>query len=441
MKFKAKRIAAIVAAVMMLGTLSASAEWYFAGYDTTDLGNIGKIYNEKINGKYTSKWKIDPVNPNNIEWKFEGYEYDYPHAGYDRLYVEGNRQLITAHNNLFPQWETRLKDYMWEISSNDITGGHRIYQRQQTKIPGKGWCWDFGKDDATESVLLTPTNRNADVSYSYKLYGVANLDLNGNFVSSKVADMYNYFGVTDNNYEPYNHTTGEITDSSNFFHHSNLSAIDENGHYVISDEEIADMACSIQSKFVTGPSFHGENGTKDVAKTYLANSDAGWEWDDDVVRYGGAIIDWTPVSYEEEEPYLQYQYLIVNGIIMDGRNDTPRVWRYTNGKATPKVEWKYVNWEDLGYDLADAPMASWPFNIVEWKYIDGKPAYNLDGTPVLRIPSGDYANGYFKVTDKEIQLWRQTGRGADEYISSVSRVHPTAGDKAGFVPGTIFYQD
>lgn len=436
MQCKKRRIALFLAAAMAFGTVSASAEWYFAGYDTRDLDNIGKIYNEKVNGYYTSKSKIDPIAPEAVEWKFEGYEYAYPHAGYDRLYLEGNAQQITRYNNQFPQWETRFKDYMWEVTKNDVTGGYRIYQRQQTNIPGLGWCWDFGANASVESVLISPTNRNADVTWTHLPYGVANFDLNGNFVSDEVAAMYDYFGVNDPIFV-YDYNTREIQKGT-FFHNANLSAIDPaNGQYVVSDEEIAARVGSIVSKFITGPSFHGENPTKDVAALYLENADKGWAWDWDVVKYGGARIGWTPLSYEMAEPYRQYQYLVVNGLVLDGRNDTPRVYRYTSGKATPNVEWRYVNWNDLGGDLVNYPMASNPFNIIEWKYIDGKPAYNEDGTPVLRIPTGEYANSYIKVTDTSIELWRRTGRGPDEFIYSVSRVDHSLGDFAAFVPGTV----
>lgn len=130
MQFKKKRIAAVLAAAMALSTATASAEWLFAGYDTTNLNDIGKIYNEKVNGHYTNKSKVEPIDANQVKWYFEGYELEYPHAGYDRLYLEGKAQQITRYNNLFPQWETRLKDNMWELC-----GEHRIYQRQQTKSP------------------------------------------------------------------------------------------------------------------------------------------------------------------------------------------------------------------------------------------------------------------------------------------------------------------
>ena len=48
MKINFKRIATVLLALAMIfSTVSASAEWIFAGYDTMDLNDIGKIYNEK----------------------------------------------------------------------------------------------------------------------------------------------------------------------------------------------------------------------------------------------------------------------------------------------------------------------------------------------------------------------------------------------------------
>lgn len=99
-----KRTIAMVCAVAAVGMATVHADWEFSGYDTTEPPEYGKIYNEVINGKYTSKQKVDPLDPNLVEWKFEGYELQYPHAGYERLYLEGNAQKnITRTTSAFPQ--------------------------------------------------------------------------------------------------------------------------------------------------------------------------------------------------------------------------------------------------------------------------------------------------------------------------------------------------
>lgn len=100
------------------------------------------------------------------------------YVGYERLYLEGNAQkAVTRLTNQFPQWETRFSDFMWEVS-----GDHRIYQRQQTKINNKYWAWDFGRDADEDKMVFVPTTRNASVTVDFKNYGIANLDCNGKFV-------------------------------------------------------------------------------------------------------------------------------------------------------------------------------------------------------------------------------------------------------------------
>lgn len=401
-----KLTAFAISAVMALSSVTAFAEWSFAGYDTTDIDNIGKIYNEVIDGNYTSKNKVDPIDEASVVWKNEGYELSYPHAGYDRLYLEGNKQLITRYNNLFPQWETRFSDYFWELY-----GEHRIYQRQQTKIPNLGWRWDYSENPDIDSKLFVPTTRNATVTESFKLYGVGPYDLNGNYVSDEVAAMYERFGV---NNEIFNviPDTKEIAEGT-FFHSDNLSRLDETGHFIVTDAEIADNAGSIVSKFLTGPSFRNDPATKDVAAEYLAHGDV-WEWDADTVKYGGGSVAWTKPMYEMSEPYNMYQYLIINGLVFDGRADLPRIYRYTGGKATPKVEWKYA-FAEFDY----------PHQVIEFKYVDGKVAIDeTTGEPIYRMPTGEYANTYVKATDTEVQVWLKDDN-ADVIIARVPRTSTT----------------
>ena len=174
MKIKSEKIAAAVCAAALMTSLTAAASWEFAGYDTSMPDSYGKIYNEVLGGKYTSKTKLEPVAAEDVQWKFEGYELAFPHAGYERLYLEGNAQKsITRTVSSFPQWETRFRDFMWEVA-----GEHRIYQRQQTKINNKYWAWDFGKDAADESMVFVPTTRNAETTVEFRQYGIGNLDNN-----------------------------------------------------------------------------------------------------------------------------------------------------------------------------------------------------------------------------------------------------------------------
>lgn len=427
--------AAIISAVLALTSITASAEWLFAGYDTRDLDNIGKVYNEVIGGKYTNKTKVEALDPDAVEWKTEGYEKAYPHAGYDRMYIEGNKQAITRYNNLFPQWETRFQDYFWEIWGKDANA-HRVYQRQQTKIPGLGWTWDYGRNDAEDATLFVPTTREIAVDESFKNYGVGPFTYEGKYVSDEVMGMYYRFlnnAWLNDVLVNYTMVGGEGDNKKDVIPESALSADKLSardpytGQYVMSDEDIAGIVGAIQSKVLTGPSYRGDSGVKDVAAEYLKHGDV-WAWDADSLVFGGAKVSWTGVMYEIEEPYKLYQYLIVNGIVFDGSNDLPRIWRYTGGNASPKVEWKYVD----SWKVADDVMNP-IYNVVEWKYVDGKLALDpVTGEPIFRIPTGEYAPTFVKTTATEIQLWI-TNDYETKMVGSMPRTPDTLGYYGGYM--------
>lgn len=440
MKCKKRLVSGVICAIIAFGSISASAEWIDAGYDTTTPPNYYKIQNEVLYGKLTSNQKAVPVKDEDVKWKQEGYELSYPHIGYDRLYLEGNRQVITRYNGLYPQWETRYRDFMWELC-----GEHTIWERQQTKIPGLGWRWDFGNDalNVSDFEVFVPTNRTAKVTDSWTAFGIGSYDLYGNYIADRpeIASLYSYLGSND--YTVLDKENVQAPDS--FFSASNLSARDENGEFAITDEMIANkLGTLILAKNVTGPTYYGEPATKNVAYKYMEKFHEGvadaWYWDNDIVTYGVAKISWTAPQYEMQEPYYYYQYLTINGLTFDGRNDTPRIFRYLGhpeftpyhpiSKATPKVEWRYVFSE-----------AQKPYNVIEVKYLDGKMAYDeYTGMPVYRT-TDEYGNAYIKVTSNEIQLWVKDERGGDVMVDAISRTDANYGGYAtGYTNGSAFIE-
>lgn len=83
----------------------------------------------------------------------------------------------------------------------------------------------------------------------------------------------------------------------------------------------------------------------------LLDNDTKWEWkkynyntkdhkDEVLTVVTGATITWTAPNFELAPPHKYYQYMIVDGIVCDGTNNKPLVWRYTGANADPKVEWK-----------------------------------------------------------------------------------------------------
>ena len=437
MKCKKNLVPCLLGLIIAFSSLSVSAEWVDAGYDTTTPPNYYKIQNEVLYGELTSNQKSVLIPEKDVVWKHEGYEISYPHIGYERLYLEGNSQQITRYDGLYPQWETRYRDFMWELC-----GDHTIWQRQQTKIPNIGWKWDFGNPalNVPDTEVFVPTNRTAVVKDAFVPFGIGSYDLKGNYIADKeeIANLYSYLGSYD--YKVLDKDNVYSQDS--FFSPSNLSKRDENGEFSVTDEMIANqLGTLILAKTVTGPTYYGEPATRNVAEIYIDKFDEGasesWYWDNDIVVYGKPSISWSAPKYEMKEPYYYYQYLNINGLTFDGRNDTPRIFRYLGhpdfadapiSKASPKVEWKYAFSE-----------AKAPYDVIEVKYLDGKMAYDEEtGMPVYRT-TDEYANAYIKVTPTEIQLWLKDSRGGDVKVDAISRIDANYGGYAsGYTNGTNY---
>lgn len=366
----------------------------FAGYDLSDPYNPAKIYNEVIGGRYTNKQVLVPVTP---EWRAEGYEAVYPYPGYSRMYLEGKKQNVTAYNNLFPQWETRRQDYMWEIVSP-----HTIWERQQTKVNNRTWTWDFGNPtfNIPDSALKTKTARQAYVvKVEYKDYGFGRYAADGEVLNANEQRMYSDFRV--NAVSEWNGLVNGLLSVAN------LSAKDANNRYVVTDAEIAKMIPVVSNKYVTAKFNKNSNdglATKNVADEYLIHMNDGWAWDADSFKTEyDATVTWSKQYYEMAEPYNYYQYLIVNGVVMDGQNGKDRIYRYTGGKASPAITWKFAFFQNAkdAYGNIDPTV----YEVVERKYVDGVPAVDAFNNPIYRVPTGEFGNTYFKLNGNWIEYW------------------------------------
>lgn len=397
------------------------------GNDTTiapDWDAPNKVYTEVIDGKYTGKTVLVPVA---ADWQFEGYEAVYPYAGYYRLYLEGNKQEITDYKGnagenegyVFPQWQTKRVDYMWQMSYP-----YTVWERQQTLVNNTTWTWDFGNDawGILDSAVLVPTNKTATVvNVEWDKYGFGKYDNEGNLLNILEVAMYDYFEAD-----------AALVNLESLLNPEVLSARDAKGAYVLSDAEIAEMIPVVYSKNLTAK-FNkvGDEGltTKDIAVEWLANpARYEWTWDNAVaefkcvsaackchnspvytakinstcdlaltnattvdacsfyVDYTTAKVEWSPVYYELAAPYKQYQYLIVDGVALDGSivegGRRERVYRYTGGVATPKLEWRFAF-----YQAADG-------RYVEQRYVDGVPEVDFYGNPVYRVSEVVHEESY-----------------------------------------------
>ncbi len=362
MKTARKAIASTLCAIFVLGVVGVSAAWENAGYDISPAavssGEFAKIYNEFENSEWTGNTKKVVLGATDIAWKAEGFEAAYPHAGYNRLYLEGNAQPITQYNGVFPQWETRFQDVFWEVKAP-----YSIYQRQQTNIPGRGWSWDWGNPalGIADSKVFFDSGKDAAVDVSYKKLGFANLTLDGIEVDAikdgaKIDAMYKASGYNKQSLNDLLKGTYANAEQA-------LSAKDAKGNFVLTDDTIAKMIPLVESKILTGPSIEGDSGKKDLAELYVKYFGQGWSWDP-IVRFNYSYIkdcqtifvtpsiSWTAQMYEwQDNPtsaikaYKYYQYLIVEGIAMDGsivvkdgvEYKKPYIYRYTGGTATPSL--------------------------------------------------------------------------------------------------------
>lgn len=388
-----------IAMVASMGTAFAQTEMsnmVFAGYDTTDPLNPNKVYNEVIGGKYTNKQILVPVD---YEWKVDGFEGVYPYAGYSRMYIEGNPQTVTVYNHLSPQWETRRRDYMWEMAYP-----YTIYERHQTKVENQTWQWDFGnpKFGIPDSDLLTPTYREATVlDINHKDYGFGKYQNNGDYVTPEQAYMYSYFGV-----DKAISTWEALVADDGLLSVASLSATDEYNRYIMTDEIISSIIPVVKNKYITAkfnPTGTEGLATKSAADEFLIHGTA-WDWDaDSLVIANDAEISWSKTYYEMAEPYYYYQFLIVNGVPLDGKDGRERIVRYTGGKASPVITWKFAFFQNATDEYGN--ILPNVYEVVERKYVDGVPGVDADKNPIYRVPTGEYGNTYFVVKADEIEYW------------------------------------
>lgn len=425
-------VIAIISSIGMVAMATAEMEnMVLAGYDTTDPYNPNKILNEVIDGKYTNKQVLVPVEP---EWKTEGYESVYPYAGYDRMYLEGKAQDITAYNNSFPQWEERRKDYTWQLKEP-----YYIYERQQTKVNNATWTWDFGNESfgIPDEALVTKTKRTANVlKVEYKNYGFGKYNNAGEKLTWAEKYMYDCFTIG-----------GVIGQWENLVKNTltveNLSARDAaTNQYIYSDEDIAALIPVVKSKYVTAKFYETSDeglATKSVADEFLVHFHD-WKWDvpgSFKVKYD-AEISWTAPAYEMAEPYNMYQYLIVNGVVLDGTDDKDLVLRYTGGKATPKVEWKFEFFQNAMDENGN--FIPGVYEVVERKYVDGVAAVDKNNNPIYRVPTGEYGNTYFKLNGKVIEYWVVDAAGNTTLLSEVENWTGSLGGLIdAYANGSFYY--
>lgn len=355
-----KRALACVIGLVVLatsfGVFAAKEEKVFRGYDVTDYavasGLHAKIYDVYVNGIPTGKEVVEGY-ASKIEWKFDFYELAYPHLGYERLYLDGVYTSAYRCTNTIAPWAQEYRNDMWEVKYP-----YNIYQRLYTDVPGKGFVAVSTEFPEYENILFKFSGKEAKVTQEYKPFGFAQYKVNSsNDVICVLDEMSNFVNVQEF--------------PVNFLTTANLSSRYDNGQYVISDYEIANSIQRYNSEFLTGPNYKtGGTKTIDTFSDCFENENPVF-WYNQIVKESDRFVEvsWTDPAFEAAAPYAYYQYLVIDGVVMDGHQIRhgvkdevaeylPYIYRYTGGYASPKVEWKL-----------DGVEAVWPHAAYERKYL------------------------------------------------------------------------
>lgn len=399
----------ILASVLCIATVAATTtafagnSWKFKGYSTTPANVRAGVYNKlwyevDARGIPTGKHKADGV-ASNVQWKHDFYERDYPHAEVNRLYLDGQATDVLMDSGAFADWEIKYVPEMWEVQFP-----YRIYERLKTNIPGIGWYANtLEHRGVTSADLFKYLGKNEPVTQSFEYFGfgpyrIIDKDIieQANYRAgwsshelNKNQALYNGFywweGATDLN-------GNYIVDSSKLLSAlgmdaadyafplddsdacvNMLSAMDAHGNFEVTNAEIAAMIDVFKSEYLTGRDYvAGGNQVIDTATYYTRTLNAAMF--NPVIVIGTttdnvAKIDWTNETYEFEfdvfDGHRQYQYLIVDDVVLDGRRIgtdwtkgtdpevngiyLPCVYRYTGGSVLG-LEGNYVRNNQTVYD-------------------------------------------------------------------------------------------
>lgn len=402
MKNTKKLMLLAIALVMLVSftvTNVSANSWKFSGYDTSDSAvaneKFGKIYYEvDDNGIPTNNEKIDGY-ANKVEWVHDFYEKAFPHAGINRLYIDDVKTSVFKDSGTIANWEKEFRAETWEVKYP-----YNVFERLWSKVNNTVWTPNFANPERgiTNADVLKYLGKQADVTSEYLSFGFDRFRIidksiveSKEYFPGKELALRRWFGAKDQNgnyiidVQDLLSRVGVATPKFPFESDyivggmASLSDKDEFGNYIWDDASIAELITTYRSEFLTGPDYkkggnrvvdsvtYFDEITDSTSPSYDPSASLAW-FNPHLIMESDkpATIDWTAQVYEKAFPYNNYQFLIVNGVVLDGSMVAPsvflpRVFRYTGGQAAPKVEWKY--------SFAEAAP---PHEIYCEKFLDGK---------------------------------------------------------------------
>lgn len=396
MKTSKKLMASLlcVAAVAPATTGFAANSWVFSGFSTNDYNIATGIY-DKIwyevdsHGIPTGNQKLDGV-AKTIEWRHDFYERDYPHNEVVRLYLDGEKTSVTKDSGALADWETKFEPEMWEVQYP-----YRIYERLKSNVPGIGWHPNtLEHRGLTQNDLFKYLGKNEPVTQTYEYFGfgpyriinkdtIASDEYRPGLAQALYNGFYWYDGAKDLNGNYIVDSSALLDDFGiDYTFPFDVSSVDmlsakySDGSYVMSNEDISNQIKVFKSEYLVGKDYvNGGNQKIDTATYYTKTEDASMfnaNFIKDCSKDHPAQVTWTNEMNEKEFPYRQYQFMVVDGVICDGRYIgvdaegnklyLPYVYRYTGGNASPNVEWAYAFVEE-----------AYPHEVYFEKILDGVP--------------------------------------------------------------------
>lgn len=397
---KMKKLIAGISALVIGATCAtvASAEFKFAGYDTSVItqetfGNyrIGVVYQDVdpvigyatgavVSGETATLYGLKPT----VAASFSAplFELDYPNNEYVAVYaqnpetnaVEFTGKYLYNGENLNLQY--RDVNYMWELAAP-----HRIYQKRQALINGS-WYGNTsypGWPNTTSGIAELYAGDVATVKAEYvNYYGFGDwmvIDANEDGAAEGMA-YYTPAINANPALVPYMNTNDDIvaydrngvakTFVNALAPFNGLNAVDLTGYNEVDVEATFSLV-------VAGPTFN-ENGGINPGDEFSTVVDAADVTDADtlanfavnqlvknVYSHDGSCrlleTRWVDAGFERAAPHYFFQYLEVDGILLDGSKvngtNLPRVFRFivdTNGHlatAHLTTEKNYTNFRPV----------------------------------------------------------------------------------------------
>jgi hypothetical protein len=344
-KFKAG-IATGLATAMCLAAVSASAStWVIKDYDTsssTPLPTAPIVYQEFDDNGFPTGRVVSGLSAQaenlkgfaDVELKNSWISDVYPNAEYANLYADGNytgRVFATGRDGSVPGLvQYRDVDYMWEAAAP-----YKIYSIKQANLLINGKAQWFGTVEKNYPVQYT--GRNASVTSERVAYGFADYEVTG---TNKVSTVPSVIKSSYMDKTAYTALVGLTSDQLA------PSTLPTKTVEVAKDATI--LIPRTYDLKLTGPSFDDNGvqtaggkviyGTKESNPSKFNVSNLLTTITDVSGNLAYCDITWTKGAYEKAKPYRLYEYLTIDGVVMDGSAIgnglyKPSIFRYTGAKA------------------------------------------------------------------------------------------------------------